>query len=302
MQFTILDNIQCGSKSSKNFRGEFTSEDMEEFYKTLICLSDWSNNVQKANLPLIAMTTFSDRIGKDYANPTSSFAFDFDDKENKIETAIDVFSPYSYFLYTTHSHTEDHNKFRIMVNLDMTIHNNEESHIVFKILKNRLSEKGLILDEACKDISRRFFLPSRDKNNNLPYMQFNEGKLLDVRDEFEKQKQTDKLEDDRRKLDAFYSKFCSKNKKTNHLNVPYFNSIEDQNIISKQKIENYLSLSKGNHYSMFFGLCSHMRKRASHLEYTITEDLMFKALRAIDNSDGRWYDDKYIMKKIQESR
>lgn len=215
MYYSILKHIKCPNTGHYNYKGRFEYSDMETLCKTLITNGKW-DETPKADLPLIAMTSFNYNIRADKANPTFLFALDFDDAGNDITIAEEFFKDNAFFLYTTYSHTEQHHKFRVIIVLDDVIHNNEDSHMVFKILENRLKQVGLTLDTACKDISRRFFLPAYDKNGNVPTMTFNEGNLIEIKNDLDIAREEKSLEDKRREeliaLNRFNSMFKSKPK------------------------------------------------------------------------------------------
>ncbi|GBR17508.1 hypothetical protein [Gluconobacter frateurii] len=184
-KFILIKNIQCGSYDSPNFISEFDYSDMEQLAKTVINYGKWDGKTKKENLPLIALTTFRNEIKASKANPTNLLGLDFDDETNKISEVLEFFKDYSYFFYTSHSHTEHHHKFRIILELDCEINDNSEARLLSDIIKNRLSEKGILIDTACKDISRRFFIPSLDKQGNDPDMQFNIGNQYQVGSDLE---------------------------------------------------------------------------------------------------------------------
>lgn len=185
-KFILIKNIQCGSYDSPNFISEFTYSDMEQLAETVIRYGKWNGSTKKENLPLIALTTFNHEIKAQKANPTNLLGLDFDDETNKISEVLEFFKDYSYFFYTSHSHTLEHHKFRIILELDCYINDNSEARLLSDIIKNRLLERGILIDTACKDISRRFFIPSLDKNGNDPDMEVNIGKKYPIESDLER--------------------------------------------------------------------------------------------------------------------
>lgn len=117
---------------------------------------------KKENNNLFTLTTFyQNKRNAKAANPTKLFALDFDDERNTIEQAIEVFDfiDCNYFLYTSHSHTKAHHKFRIVLEMGEAIKDQEENNLVFKLLSNELAQEGLFVDRACPDISRLWYFP-----------------------------------------------------------------------------------------------------------------------------------------------
>ena len=305
-KYTIIKNIKCNTTRNPNYRGSFEYEGIEELIRTLLTYSKWELNVPKSNLPLFSCTSFNFYIKKDYANPTSLYALDFDDKGNNIDDAVEYFKQYNSFMYTTYSHTDDHHKFRVIIELDTEITNNNESHIVFKILEERLKQNNLILDKACKDITRRFFLPTYTPDGEYPFMASSSGDKVSIKEELAKELYDEHIREQEQKVREAclaLDRLANPNKYKNKYNIiPYFNSLDDQNIMSKDKINNYLSLPQGSHYTAFYGMATHMRARAKHMNYQITDDMMFRALRELDNRDGGYYSNKHIYNKIRESK
>ena len=182
MKYSILKHMRCPNTSSNNFRGEYTFTSFNELFENMINYSKWDDTL-KQDLPMFSCTTFNYNIRADKAKPTYLFALDFDDIGNELDTALDYFSDYGYFIYTSYSHTKEHHKFRVIVKLDVDIQNNRESHMVFEILQRRLIEHNLILDSQCRDISRRFFLPSLNKMGDDPKCYVNEGKDVEIEED-----------------------------------------------------------------------------------------------------------------------
>ena len=213
MRYTILKNIRCSSIRHFNYGGTFEYTDMESLSDNLIDLTIWNKEITKDDLPLISMTTFKDRIRSDDANPSNLFALDFDDAGNDIDTVIKILGDSSYLLYTTSSHTQEHHKFRVMLKLDTYINNNEESHAAFKIISDRFAIFGMTLDTACKDISRRFFLPAYDKQGEIPTILCQDGNDYIIKDELEKSIKNIELEKHLREIERIKNQVMRKGNK-----------------------------------------------------------------------------------------
>lgn len=186
MKYSILKHIKCPNTRHINFRGEYEFSSFNNLFENMVLSGKWDNTA-KQDLPMFCCTTFDYNIRSDKAKPTSLFALDFDDQGNNIDTALDYFENNGYFIYTSYSHTQEHHKFRVIIQLDTIISSNQESHMVFKILQARLHEVGLILDSACKDISRRFFLPSLNKYGEDPVCYVSEGDPISIKEDLIKE-------------------------------------------------------------------------------------------------------------------
>lgn len=187
MKYTILKNRKCWHVNGENFEGAYDYVDMDSLSYTLIQKStlEKEDDIAKDDLPMFCCTSFSSRIKMECAQPTSLYGFDFDE-DSRIDTALSVFKDYNFFLYSSYRHTEEQNKFRVIVELDMTVHDNNESHILFGVMKRRLEKKNLLLDKVCKDITRRFYLPAYGINNQFPVLEHNtSGRKFDVKHDFQ---------------------------------------------------------------------------------------------------------------------
>ena len=221
MKYSIIKNIRCPHVRHPNFKGTYTYESMEKLSEHLVLSSIWNKEITKDDLPLISMTTFNYNIRAEQANPSMLFALDFDDPGNDIERALEVFKPYSFFLYTTSSHTAEHHKFRVMLKLDESIMNNDESHMVYWIIEERLKEYNLTLDRSCKDISRRFYLPAYNKQGELPVMEYNDGADYPIRNDLAIKLEEKIVEERNRELQLALAKInrLTSTKKTSGPNV-----------------------------------------------------------------------------------
>lgn len=207
MKYSILKHIRCPHTRHANFQGEYDFTTFQQLAIEMVTYGEFDQPIEKQDLPMFSCTTFDYNIRADCAKPTNLFALDFDDIDNNIETAFQYFKDYGYLIYTSYSHTEQHHKFRVIVKLDIDIRSNEESHIVFNILNTRLKAHGLTLDTQCRDISRRFFLPSINKQGQLPVIEFNEGMDISVEQDFikalEEKIREDQIREQRMALKAF---------------------------------------------------------------------------------------------------
>ena len=206
MKYSILRHIRCPNIYHRNFKGTHTYTSMEELANTLVSESVWDSEITKSELPLVCMTTFNHYIRADSANSTILYALDFDDEGNDINRVLQIFDGYSFFLYTSYSHTEEHHKFRLILKLDTEVMNNMESHLVFSIFNELLIPYGIMLDQQCKDISRRFYLPAYDKNGEIPTMVYNEGKDFEIEEKLTQKLRIKLHEEEQREIKLKLSK------------------------------------------------------------------------------------------------
>lgn len=216
-KFILIKNIKCGSYDNENFISEFEYSDMNSLAEIIIQHGKWTPSKSKEELPAISLTTFNKRIQSSCAKPTNLLGLDFDHESNKIEYVLDFFREYSYFFYTSYSHTKEHHKFRVIIELDCEIHDNKEANMVSNIIKRRLQKQGTEIDGVCKDISRRFFIPSLDKSGNMPEMECNVGHQYPIEQDLKKeiakeisraraQEQLDALRMDKKRYTKYNSK------------------------------------------------------------------------------------------------
>lgn len=88
----------------------------------------------------------------------SALVFDIDDPRHyTFDQLVEMACPYSGIIHTTWSHTEQKPRYRLIINLIRSIpaHEFEGTRDGFLFLNPKLEE---IIDKACKDISRAYFL------------------------------------------------------------------------------------------------------------------------------------------------
>ena len=90
-----------------------------------------------------------------------------------INMARSLLSEYTYYIYTTKRHTEDYNRFRIVLPLSNIVKLNEKDYK--KFMENIFAWLPFSVDNATKDISRKWLT-----NNGIGFS--NDGVLLDPSD------------------------------------------------------------------------------------------------------------------------
>lgn len=119
------------------------------------------------------------RRTKEYWKSQEVVALDFDDGMTLNEALKnDFFQRYASFLYTTFSHTEQHNKFRVVFVLSEVITNYKKVEAILR----KLMEMFPQADKSCKDATRLFFGGTKlfvfDYSNQLNVIDFIDNTLL----------------------------------------------------------------------------------------------------------------------------
>jgi len=187
------------------------------------------------------------------ARPTRLFGMDFDDAGNKFDDIWDVMEALEcdYYMHTTMSYVPGvSDKCRVIIHVKDLINNNTENAEHFRALQNQFTPLGLVLDAACKNISRKFFVPSRNRKlggffrceGNLERGALDMAAFLELeRDRAWKQKIR---EDGEREARLAKMSLAALNR--NH-GVPYYYSPTDQNLIKQEHVIAFMSLpSRGS--------------------------------------------------------
>jgi hypothetical protein len=116
-----------------------------------------------------ANVSYVDLIGLDCDDPTNDM---FDAMYRLYDSNI------NYIVYTSYRHTDAAHKFRIVLPLSFSISNSTDYKNVFDAVGRWLSPT--ILDQACSDISRIFYLPTTNPEvGECEVFSFNGGNDLD---------------------------------------------------------------------------------------------------------------------------
>jgi hypothetical protein len=113
------------------------------------------------------------------------------DKDLKLDIARELLAEYQYIIYTTKRHTEEHNRFRIILPLSHELSLGSEEYS--KFMENVFNWLPFEVDDATKDVARKWLT-----NPGKLYM--NEGKLLDAMQFIPKTKKSEELSIERQKI------------------------------------------------------------------------------------------------------
>ncbi len=102
---------------------------------------------------------------------------DFDDGTT-IERATELWKDYEFVLYTSHSHTQQHHKFRVVLPLAEPIQV-EHWRSAWLHFYEMASGENYRIDRACKDPARLYYLPSHPPSGSPVYIH-NVGTLLSL--------------------------------------------------------------------------------------------------------------------------
>ena len=120
------------------------------------------------------LTKFRTKTSRDNFQYITGLILDIDDNLS-IEEAKEEFKDYKYIIYTTHNHTNEKNKYRLILDFDTYEMNLTEYEQFIKGFETfRIYNK---IDKASFSVSQRFVCPSI---NSLYY--YNEGKPLEIFD------------------------------------------------------------------------------------------------------------------------
>ena len=118
------------------------------------------------------------RRGVEHVELVSGIVLDIDLTELRLNEVAAIFAGFAGVVHTTHSHTAEHPKYRpiLQANRDMT---RDEHARVWQWVSDQAKSRGLTLDQATKDASRLWYVPSRREGAPYEYAVL-EGVPLDV--------------------------------------------------------------------------------------------------------------------------
>lgn len=192
------------------------------------------------------------RCLNELAQPTHIFGLDFDDAGNTIagvKTALDALGC-DYYMHTSMSYQPgQHEKCRAVIHTNHLIMDNDDNKLTFSALNCFFTKNGLILDKACSNIARKFYVPGSNKQTSVKchaHFELERG-ALDMTTMLEKERKilhrqqiASQVSQNLRAIK--YSTASQKNGKKQPQN-PYFNSYNDHNIADKKRVAAFMALS-----------------------------------------------------------
>lgn len=114
---------------------------------------------RKDEVPLFSPITPADfnnlQRGNAYVGTVNAMVLDFDQGQ-PLDEIMQALKPLGYWGHTTHSHTDEKPKFRVILPLSAPVPASEWR----EFWESFIEDTGLQVDKACKDPARVFYLPS----------------------------------------------------------------------------------------------------------------------------------------------
>lgn len=129
-------------------------------------------------------TVNGERRCNDNMNTTNVLMLDFDDKDYTISEFECAYKEYKFYLHTSYSHTDEHNKFRVILFLNNTY---EINKLFYKCYDKKYSPYFIISNmfpkaDPTSFVKSQFFKVPAIKENGNYYYKFNDGNLFSFDD------------------------------------------------------------------------------------------------------------------------
>lgn len=107
-----------------------------------------------------------------------ALVFDFDNGDTTFKQAVKLFADTAKIVYTTFSHTTDHPKLRLILPFPRPVSADEYAR-VWDWAAKKITSAGHMLDEAARDASRFWYLPSHKPKAPYEWRELS-GSLIDL--------------------------------------------------------------------------------------------------------------------------
>jgi hypothetical protein len=136
---------------------------------------------QQKDGTLFAPATFNGTRKKDNFISASGICIDFDHGTPTIEQALELFHGTLAAYYSTHSHTPDNPRFRVVIPLSRPVNADEHAQLVLGIKRTITPELMECIDTTCFERARAHYLPSCPPSHNKhAFSGHQDGNPLDV--------------------------------------------------------------------------------------------------------------------------
>ena len=139
-------------------------------------LEEWRIG-DKDGLLFSPVTYTGERVKQEAVTTITALVLDYDDGTDPL-AAIEPWLPYDFVIYTTHSHTPEAPRFRLVFPL-ATPAEPEPFRALWRWAAERAAGE---IDRTCKDLFRRYYWPARPTEDAEHFAIRNEGRLLAVTD------------------------------------------------------------------------------------------------------------------------
>jgi len=196
------------------------------------------------------------------AQPTRLFGLDFDDAGNTLDAVIGALEALNcdYYVHTSMSYIPGTaEKCRAVIHVRDLIHNNDKNAEVFRALVPHFAGHGLVLDQSCKNISRKFYVPGTNLKTGVDCMSYAvlERGALNMTPFLEAERKRAHRAQVLVQMKRSEMARRLRGKTTNPVSqTPYYNTPYDQNIANQKKVQEFMgSASRG---SMMASMAMHI--------------------------------------------
>jgi hypothetical protein len=209
---------------------------------------------------------------------------------------VEPFSDYSHVMYSSASSTEEHPKFRIILELDREVQAAEITHLWYAVNK----EFGEVVDVQTKDKSRMYYTPALYPDS-FWFFHSQGGKVVSVDELKEKHPYFDKTQlSEHTATSALGNDFKSmmqrmKRSSMRH-NIDKFvwTTYEDCPFVTSQMLSDYSTICESGWYHQMYRMMVSIASLAQKHKYPITAREIEQLMREVDASTGNWYKHRRI--------
>lgn len=219
------------------------------------------------------------------AMPTRLFGLDFDDAGNTITGVKSVLDALGcdYYLHTSMSYKPGQaEKCRAVIHTSELLMDDADNKLLFAALRRLFSKHGLTLDDACKNIARKFYVPGSNQEYGVEcwsHFELERGPL-DIAGMMQAERDRAKRAVAMQNIQqSFRTKRAGEYAVSNEQAEPYFQDMFHYNIANPERVTSFMALtSRGSAMaSMAAHIVGYCKQRFG--PYVVPSDMMEQALR-----------------------
>lgn len=273
----------------------YSYQDWDDFGRVLMKMSvipgykpKRGERIPKHASPLISPAIFEK--GTTRANQNVRYwskwaGMDIDNYDGLMEDALQVFSPYSFYCYSTASSTKKNPKFRVVLNLTHEIKADRIKHFWYAINK----EFNSIADPQTKDLSRMYYVPAKYPDA-FNFIFSNRGKPVDPDVFMLRHDYVEEKKDMLSYMPEHIQKAVIQEKHDSLTNVDVtWTSYLDCPFVNKKMLKGYQDhayVDGTGRYAFFYSFMVNIASNAIRAKYPITPGEIASLARQVDAANG----------------
>lgn len=243
--------------------------------------------------PLISPAVYGDIKKRRNVNVTEWAgwaALDVDSYEGKFDDIINSFGDYGFICYSTASSTQEHPKFRIIVELQTHVKAEDIPHFWYALNKEFLG----LGDAQTKDLSRMYYVPGQYPGA-YNFIFTREGPSVSPVELMKKYPYVRKSKNLLETLSPEVRAKILEQKRSNLTNRNYsWTSYLDCPFVNSNQVAKYQAITGSGWYHALYNIMVSIAFNALDKGYPITETEIAQLARQIDADNGGWYSSRPI--------